>query len=171
MAAQYHSIDLARLGLTPGEGRRLELEVSPGGLDLGGQRYETAAATVPALLDVSRTVAGHAFRLALDAEVAGPCMRCLGDASVPVSVEAREVDQRGDDEEMTSPYVEADLLDVDAWAHDALVLALPGQLLCRPDCAGLCPVCGARVDDSDPAEHDHGGPVDPRLAKLGELLE
>ena len=35
-----------------------------------------------------------------------------------------------------------EVLDLGAWARDALALALPDQVLCRPDCAGLCAVCG-----------------------------
>jgi uncharacterized protein len=172
MAAQYHSIDLARLGLTPGEGRRLEIKVGPGVLELGGERYESSPGSVPARLEVSRIAAGHAFRLRFEAPLSGPCMRCLADANVSVVVDAREVSQPGSrDEELTSPYVTDNVLDVGGWAHDALALALPGQVLCRPDCAGLCAVCGASLNDADPAEHEHDRGVDPRWAKLGELLE
>ena len=171
MAAEYHSIDLGQLGLSPGEGRRLAEDIDVGGFELAGQHYETAA-RVPMRLDVSRTAGGHAFRLAFETEVEGPCMRCLADARVPIAVEAREVDQPGsDDEELVSPYVEGETLEVGAWAHDALVLALPAQILCRPDCAGLCAVCGASLNDAAPGEHDHGRGTDPRWAKLGELLE
>ena len=172
MAPQYHSIDLGRLALRSGEGRRLEIEVEPGEIELAGERYHTLPAAVAARLDVSRTASGHAFRLAFDASVAGPCVRCLGDAEVALAVEAREVDQPATgDEELRSPYVDGDVLEVGTWAHDALVLAMPGQILCRPDCAGLCAVCGASLDDADPGEHDHGRSIDPRWAKLGELLE
>jgi DUF177 domain-containing protein len=171
MAAQYHNIDLGRLALTSGEGRRLEIEVEPGDLELGGQRYGTVPARIPARLDISRTASGYAFRLAFDVTVAGPCMRCLADAQAAISIEARELDQPGGgDEELASPYVDGEVLDVDAWAHDALVLALPAQILCRPDCAGLCAVCGASLNEADPAEHDHGRGTDPRWAELGELL-
>jgi uncharacterized protein len=87
-----------------------------------------------------------------------------------VEVDAREVDQPGSaDEELRSPYVEGDELDVRGWAHDALALAMPGQFLCRPDCAGLCPVCGVSLNDADPAEHEHGRARDPRWDKLREL--
>ena len=97
-------------------------------------------------------------------------MRCLDDARVEVAVDAREVDQpSSDDEELTSPYVDDGILDLAAWAHDALALALPQQLLCRPDCAGLCPVCGESLNDADPAAHEHPREPDPRWAKLREL--
>lgn len=167
--AAYNSIDLDRMALSPGEGRRLDLDIDPGELELAGQGYAFVAET-PGRLDISRTASGHAMRLAFDGAVEGPCMRCLEDAAVAVSVEAREVHQTGTaDEELRSPYVSEGLLDIAAWAHDALALALPAKLLCRPDCAGLCAVCGASLNDADPAEHEHGQTRDPRWAKLDEL--
>jgi uncharacterized protein len=170
MAAGYHSVDLSRFALRPGEGRRLDLEVHPGELDLGGQRYTARGNTVSARLDLSRTAAGYAVRMRFVAHVDGPCMRCLEDADVPVEVDAREVDQpRTSDEELTSPYITDDELDLARWAHDALALALPIQLLCRPDCKGLCSVCGASLNDTGPAEHQHEAAPDPRWAKLREL--
>jgi uncharacterized protein len=170
VAARYHSIDLARFALRPGEGRRLDLEADPGQLELAGQRYVVAGGSVAARLDLSRTAAGYAVRMQFTAHVAGPCMRCLADADVAVDIDAREVDQPGtDDEELRSPYVDGDELDLSSWAHDALLLALPLQLVCRPDCKGLCPVCGASLNEADPAEHQHAEAPDPRWAKLREL--
>jgi uncharacterized protein len=170
MAAAYHSVDLARFVLRPGEGRRLDVEVDPGQLDLGGQRYAVAGETVPARLDLSRTAAGYAVRMQFTAHVSGPCMRCLEKADVAVEIEAREVDQQGtEDEELRSPYIDHDELDLSSWAHDALTLTLPIQLICRPECRGLCPVCGASLNDADPAEHRHDADPDPRWAKLREL--
>jgi uncharacterized protein len=170
MAAGYHSLDMSRFALRPGEGRRLDLDVDPGPLDLGGQRYAVRGDTVPARIDLSRTAAGFAVRMRFTAHVDGPCMRCLEDADVAVEVDAREVDQpQTDDEELTSPYISDDELDLSQWAHDALALALPIQILCRPECRGLCPVCGASLNDADPADHRHESAPDPRWAKLREL--
>ena len=170
MAAGYHSVDLSRFALRPGEGRRLDLDVDPGQLDLGGQRYAVRGGTVGARLDLSRTAAGYAVRMRFAAHLDGPCMRCLDDADVGVEVDVREIDQsRTDDEELTSPYIVDDELDLARWAHDALALALPFQILCRPECKGLCPVCGESLNDVDPAEHRHEAEPDPRWAKLREL--
>jgi DUF177 domain-containing protein len=170
MAAAYHSIDLARFALRPGEGRRLDLEADPGQLRLGGERYAVGGDYVPARLDLSRTAAGYAVRMRFTAHISGRCMRCLEDANVAVEIDAREVDQRGtEDEELRSPYIDHDELDLSSWAHDALALALPIQLLCRPECRGLCPVCGVSLNDVDPAEHRHEPEPDPRWAKLREL--
>jgi len=170
VVAGYHSIDLARFALRPGEGRRLDLHTDPGPLELAGQRYAVAGDSLGVRLDLSRTAAGYAVRLQFTAHVAGPCMRCLADADVSVEVDAREVDQpESEDEELRSPYIEGDELELGSWAHDALALALPLQLLCRPDCRGLCPVCGASLNDADPAAHRHEPDPDPRWAALRNL--
>jgi uncharacterized protein len=168
--AAYNTIDLNQLALSSGEGRRLDVAIRPGELSLGGQSYGFALDGSTARLDVSRTATGHALRLTFTGEVNGPCMRCLTGANVPVAVEAREVDQpRTGDEELRSPYVEDEIVDLDSWAHDALALALPAKLLCREDCAGLCPVCGESLNDADPQAHRHDEGGDPRWAALREL--
>lgn len=174
MSAPFNTIDLATLALKPGEGRTIEAPVSPGELSLGGQEYSFGApdATIPVRLDVSRTATGHALRLRIEAELEGPCMRCLTAASFPVAVDAREVHQPlAGDEELTSPYVIDEELDVSGWAHDTLALALPQALLCRPDCAGLCPECGISLNGIEPGEHVHEREPDPRWSKLRELLD
>jgi DUF177 domain-containing protein len=163
-------LDLARLSLAHGEGRRLDLTVPLSPIEMAGQTYEPAPAAPPIRLEVSRPSGGYAFHLRFPIRFEGPCMRCLGDAAVGLEVDAREVDQ-GDteDEELRSPYVQGEELDLGHWARDAAALALPAQILCRADCAGLCPVCGEPLNDADPAAHEHEAAVDPRWAKLGEL--
>jgi uncharacterized protein len=162
------TFDLGRLGLTSGEGRRFTLDVALEGFDFGGQRYAVEPAAVAAKLDVARmTHGGWSLRVRFCAHVDGPCMRCLTGASPEIAGEAREIDQPGEDaEELDSPYVDADVLDLGAWARDALALALPAQIVCRDDCAGLCPVCG---DDLNEHPHEHEAAPDPRWAKLREL--
>ena len=95
-------------------------------------------------------------------------MRCLKEAAPLVGVEAREVDRPGEGEELESPYVREELLDLAAWAHDAFVLTAPVKVLCREDCAGLCPVCAADLNEAGP-EHAHERAPDPRWARLQEL--
>jgi uncharacterized protein len=169
MPARTDSFDLGRLRLTSGEGRRLVLEVSLDPLQFGGETYVVTPAAAEATLDLSRTThIGYALRLRFEAALEGPCMRCLDPAHPRICVDAREVDQPGDVEELRSPYVDDDALDLHAWARDALMLALPAQLLCRDDCAGLCPVCGADLNTAGP-EHAHERAPDPRWAKLSEL--
>jgi len=159
--------DLGRLRLTSGEGRRLDLFVHLEPFAYGGSEYAVVPELVPVRLDVSRTTGqGWALRLRFEATLEGPCMRCLEDASPTFSVDAYEVHQPGGGEELTSPYLD-DELDLAAWARDALALALPAQLTCRPECAGLCPQCGANLNE-DPG-HTHDSAPDARWAKLSEL--
>jgi len=163
-------LDLSRLSLTHGEGKRLELPVALEPFELGGQTYLAKPSAPTVRLEVSRPSGGFAFRLRFVAHVEGPCMRCLEPAGLDLEVEAREVDQASsEDEELHSPYVEDDELDLGRWAHDAAMLTLPNRVLCRPDCAGLCPVCGESLNDADPEAHRHDGGRDPRWAALDDL--
>ena len=172
MAQRADILDLARFVHSPGEGRRVDVDVSPGELLYADQEYAVAGGAVTTRVDISRTSTGYSLRLRFAAPVDGPCVRCLGDAEMRVEVDAREVDQPGGSEEegLRSPYVDGDELDVAAWSHDALALAMPGQFLCRPECLGLCPVCGISLNDADPAEHEHADEAPPGpMAKLREI--
>ncbi len=169
MPTRTDLFDLGRLHLRPGEGRRLDLEVEVEPFTFGGQHYAVMPARVAARLDVAKmTSSGLALRLRFAASVTGPCMRCLDGAAPSIDVDAREVNQRGGGDELASPYVVDDELDLHAWARDALALALPQQILCRADCAGLCPQCGADLNRAG-EDHGHERAPDPRWAKLGEL--
>ena len=155
---------------------------------LAGERYPVEPALVPVRLDISRTTGdGYALRLRFEASLAGPCMRCLEPAAPTFAVDAREVSQpnearaivgrragrgrskqRVENDDLVSPYVEDGVLDLRAWARDALALSVPANLLCREDCAGLCPVCGADLNEAGP-DHHHEREPDPRWAALSEL--
>jgi uncharacterized protein len=161
--------DLETLHLRSGEGRRLDTEVRIDPLVLGGQRYAVERGTVDARVDVSRTVSGYALRLRFEAPLGGACMRCMAEASPSIAVDAREIEQPGEGEELHSPYLEDGVLDLAGWARDALLLALPAQIVCREDCRGLCAVCGANLNEADPGDHHHEDAGDPRWAKLRDL--
>jgi uncharacterized protein len=170
VAGALNTIDLDRLALKAGQGRRMDLAVAAEGYTLGGQDYAIPGDELAVRLEISRTASGHALHLTFRGALTGPCMRCLADSRFEFDVEAREVDQPGSaDEELRSPYVDGGVLDLAAWAHDALALTLPQTLLCREDCRGLCPVCGVSLNDVDPDQHVHEEQLDPRWAKLREL--
>lgn len=165
-------IDLDRLVLRAGEAAYLEFTLQPEAPRLGGQVLAFEDVSISTRIDVSRTSSGYALRLRADPSVLGTCARCLEGARLQLDLEAREVDQReGRDPDFVSPYVEDGLLDATAWLRDAIRLAIPAQLLCRSDCAGLCAVCGAPLNQFAPGEHSHETPRDPRFAKLRELEE
>jgi uncharacterized protein len=168
MGQHTEIFDLGHLLLSSGEGRRVELDVPIDGFDFGGQRYTVSGEQVGAVLDVSHTTTGYSLRLRFQAELDGPCMRCLDPAGHAVEVDAREIDQPGGGEELSSPYLEGEELDLKAWARDALALALPTQIVCREDCLGLCAICGENLNDAGP-DHAHEREPDPRWAALREL--
>jgi uncharacterized protein len=169
MSAPIDSFDLGGLRLTSGEGRHLDLAVRIEPFTLGDDTYAVEPAVRPVRLDISRTTGqGYALRLRFDATLQGPCMRCLEPADANFEIDAREISQPGAGDELESPYVEAAALDLGAWARDALALNLPRAILCRPDCAGLCPICGENLNTAGD-EHHHEAEPDPRWAKLSEI--
>jgi uncharacterized protein len=168
MGRRTEIFDLGRLSLTSGEGRRLTLEVPVADFEFGGQGYSVPGGTVDTTLDVSHTTTGYSLRLRYETQLAGPCMRCLEDAGHGLAVDAREVDQPGGGEELRSPYLDEEQLDVSGWVRDALALALPVQIVCREECLGLCAVCGENLNEAGP-EHGHEREPDPRWAALREL--
>ena len=168
MGQRTEILDLGWLMLGSGEGRQLLLEVPVAGFDFGGQRYGVRDGFVDARLDVDHTTTGYSLRVRFEAALEGPCMRCLDPAEQAVAVDLREVDQPGGGEELSSPYVEGEDLDVSAWVRDGLALALPTQIVCSEDCLGLCTICGENLNTAG-ADHAHESEPDPRWAALRGL--
>ncbi|HET7146290.1 MAG TPA: DUF177 domain-containing protein [Gaiellaceae bacterium] len=163
------TFSLRQLRLRSGEQFRGDVEVELEPLVLGGSEYAPEPARVLADLTITRATTGTVYQLSFRATLHGPCFRCLRDTVVEESVNAREYQATnpGGDEELRSPYVEDDTLDLSAWARDALALGLPDKILHAPDCAGLCPVCGKDLNE-EPHTHDEIA-ADPRWAALDEL--
>jgi|SRR5215204_5186022 len=165
------TFDLRSIRVRSGEEHReaIELQLSP--LEYGGQRYVPVPEVVPAELAIARASTGTVFGLRFRTQLHGPCYRCLEDAVLDVGVNAREYQATnpGDEEELRTPYLEDSKLDVQAWARDAIALDLPEQILCRPDCAGLCPVCGKDLN-LEPHTHDEDT-TDPRWEALAKLRD
>jgi uncharacterized protein len=165
------SLDLRRVRLRSGEQHRDTHQIALEPLTFGGQRYVPVPAEPEAELTISRASTGTLFELRFSGRLYGPCQRCLADAVVERRVRAREYQaaSRDADEELRSPYIRDDQLDLSSWARDALVLDLPEQILHDPDCAGLCPVCGKDLND-EPHTHPEER-LDPRWEALEELRE
>ncbi len=170
-AAAVTSYPLRRLRLRPGEEQREQVEIQLEPFELGGERYLPVPDRVQAELTVDRATSGDVFRLRLRTRLHGPCVRCLEDAALGLAVDAREYHAAdpGAGEELRSAYVVDDRLELSTWARDALALELPEQIVCRPDCAGLCPVCGRNLNE-EPHEH-RDERADPRWAALRELRD
>jgi len=158
-----------------------EVELEP--LELGGQRYVPIPEAPETTLALTRLTSGLLLELDFEIRLIGPCVRCLTDAGVSLDVRAREFHvptthpqsgsppgtSPGEADELTSPYLVDNRLDLSAWARDAVALALPDKILCRPDCAGLCPECGRDLN-VDPHEHEQQA-TDPRWGALAKLRD
>jgi uncharacterized protein len=167
-------IDVTRLGRRPGTMMALHSEVSSPsqiGLDMiaipvGG--------TVDLDLRLESVSEGVLVTGAVAAPTVGECARCLGPVAGHVEVELTELfaypdsatDATTEDDEFGR--VVDDTVDLEQVIVDAVGLALPLSPLCRPDCPGLCPLCGVALADAEPGhQHDR---IDPRWAKLAGML-
>lgn len=165
------SLNLRQIKLRSGEEYRdaIELELEP--FELGGERYLPVPEKVPAELAITKASTGMVFELRFTSRLHGPCYRCLGDAVLELPIATREyqaTNPQGADE-LRTPYLEDDNLDLASWSRDAIALELPDKILCRSDCAGLCPVCGKNLNE-DPHEHEERA-RDSRWAPLESLRE
>jgi uncharacterized protein len=164
------TFDLRKLRLRSGDQAREQVEIELEPLVLGGQTYPPVPDPVPAQLTVTRASSGTVLELSFAVTLEGPCFRCLQDASLPLSLDLREYQAaRPEGDEEQTEYLEDDRLDLSAWAHDAIALALPDKILCRDECAGLCPVCGKDLNE-EPHEHTEER-ADPRWSALESLRE
>lgn len=163
------TFDLGRLRLRSGEERREAVEIELEPLVYGGQRYLPVPRTAEAALRISRASSGTVFELRFESRYFGPCYRCLAEAELTEEIFAREYQDSdpGADEELRTPYLQGERLMLSDWARDAIALSLPETILCRPQCAGLCPECGRDLN-REPHTHEHSE-IDPRWEALEKL--
>ena len=166
------------LRAAPGTERRYAVDITD--LPLAADDVHLAA-PIEGEVRLSRTGRSILARVELTTAIDGSCSRCLRDVVAPIDVSLEEVALPVIDIDSglpLDPASEPDALrldehhelDLDQPIRDAIVLAEPIALLCRPDCRGLCAVCGADLN----SEPQHGHPeddVDPRLAALAEWRE
>ena len=165
------SFNLRQAKLRPGEEHRDEIELELEPFELGGARYLPVPDRVPADLAITKATTGTVFDLRFTTRLHGPCYRCLEDAVLEVPIVSREyqaTNPEGSDE-LRTPYLVDDNLDLVAWSRDAVALALPDKILCRAECAGLCPVCGKDLN-KEPHAHEEVA-TDTRWAALERLRE
>ena len=152
MPGEVSTVDLRALDLAPGAAARLRVRPPAIDLVIGGQQHATDPAEPELDLEVTRSLSGLHLRLRGSLHLRGPCVRCLEPARAPLEIDTSEFvanDRRPDglfDEDFDSAYVDDLTLDLALWARDAIAEAVPATLLCREDCAGLCPVCGTDLN-------------------------
>ncbi len=158
-------IPLAAALRHPGNSRPVTLPVTLAGLR--GTAAEVPAAT-PVELDLvlERVPEGIVVRGELTTTWTAACSRCLEPVTGDIAVHVDELFETVPLEGETYP-LEEDVIDLEPMVRDALLLELPLAPLCRPDCAGLCPTCGANhnVTECDCATDE----PDPRWAALRSL--
>ena len=170
-------LDTRELGRRPGSQRQVSLTV-PAPAELGIDVLRVPEGS-PVTLDLrlEAVMEGVLLTGSAQAGLEGECARCLDPIADDLDVTFQELyvyddgssDATGDgndgDDEVST--LEDDLLDLEPLLRDAVVLALPFQPLCREDCPGLCPECGANLKD-DP-DHAHDAPIDPRWSALADI--
>jgi uncharacterized protein len=141
---------------------RLPVEIDP--FSFGGFEYAVEGGVVEFELYAARVGDRLTLKGSFETALVGPCQRCLGDARVPVASSGLEFVRHGDSEggedEAAETYAEGFVLDVERWVRDLIGDALPLQLLCSEDCAGLCPVCGADLNAEPEHVHEPDTPVE-----------
>jgi uncharacterized protein len=168
-------LDTRELGRRPGSQVQVSRKV-PAPTDLGIDVLAVAeGAPVELDLRLEAVMEGVLVTGTANAVVEGECARCLEPIRDDVEVTLQELfvyddaggEHASDDEDDEVSTLQGDLLDLEQPLRDAVVLALPFQPLCREDCPGLCPDCGARL--ADEPDHAHEAAIDPRWARLTEL--
>jgi uncharacterized protein len=167
--------DVRDLGRRAGSMREYRRSVpAPAGLDLDIIGVPQGA---PLAVDIrlESVTEGVLVTGTVSAPLSGECGRCLDPVTDDLVVDVVELfaypdsttDETSEQDEVRR--LEADLLDLEPVVRDLVVLGLPWTPLCRPDCAGLCPDCGQRLDDL-PSGHTHEV-LDPRWAALASFGE
>jgi ribosomal protein L32 len=142
-----------------------EVELEP--LELGGQRYVPIPESPEAALTLTRLSSGLLLELEFDVRLVGPCVRCLGDAGLDVTIRDRQYQATtpNGDEELRTPYLQDDRLDLSALgARPRSPFRLPDQILCRPGLRRPLPDVRPDLNVDSARARDEGG--DARWSKL-----
>jgi uncharacterized protein len=115
-------------------------------------------------LRLSRNSRGILVQGVLATHVVTECARCLTPISVPVDLEIEELFSYPPSPDVVYSVEETGILDIAPLLREESILAVPMGVLCRPDCAGLCPQCGQNLNEGtcDCEQED----IDPRLVML-----
>jgi uncharacterized protein len=160
--------DIHELGRRPGAMTRISRTV-PAPADLGLDVVGVPEGSDVVLqVRLESVVEGVLASGTARAWLAGECVRCLDEIERDLEVDFQELYvYAGRDADEQASRLEGDLLDLEPVLRDAVVLALPLQPTCRPDCPGLCPECGAHLAHEPGHRHEV---ADPRWAALQGLL-
>ena len=153
-------------------GRHFEEEMEP--IDLGTHKL---VFSMPLILDITYAYDGEGFNVSgvLSSELLMNCTKCNKEFNQEFSVDFSERFIKASDEEAEEldcyPFT-GEILDLDRMVLDLLILNAPAYGLCKPDCKGLCPKCGADLNTTQcsctkPSVHSGFAP----LEELAQLLK
>lgn len=150
----------------PGEMREHELEIPAP--EKWGEGLVSVPEAEPLEIDVRLESVHEGILVSgtVDTTAVGVCGRCLTDIEEPVEVEFQELFTYPGDE-ANDFDVQDDHVDLENLVRDAIVLSLPFQPVCQPDCPGLDPNTGERLTEN--AGDTEQTPVDPRWAALQQF--
>jgi uncharacterized protein len=120
---------------------------------------------------VTRTVQGLLLQVKMQTFIDSECVRCLTAIRQPLAVDFTELFaftlRTASESGLILP--ENGHIDLAPLLREYLLLEIPINPLCRPDCRGLCPICGEALGDESHQHEDDS--IDPRLEELKALLE
>jgi uncharacterized protein len=163
-------LDTHELGRRPGTSLRVHRMLpAPEGLVVGLASVPSDA-ELSVDLQLEAVMEGVFVTARTSAPVVAECARCLAPIERDLDVTAQElVAYPADDLDADAFVMDGDLLDLEPILRDAVALSLPGTMICRDDCPGLCPDCGAAL--ADEPDHSHDDSIDPRWAALRDLTD
>ena len=173
-------LSIATLPTRSGSVRDYQLELAAPD-DLGTQVMTVPAGQViPVDVTVTSMEDGVLLQIQADASARAECVRCLRPVSQGVHVDVHEMlftpeavarirKEDGDEAVEDLVVLEGDEIELEPWLRDAIVTSFPYAPLCKPDCEGLCDVCGKRWEDL-PDDHEHEV-LDPRFSALKDFFK
>jgi uncharacterized protein len=167
-------ISLARM---PPDGLAFKRQYTAGELDTREYDFELKE---PPLVEGRAIRAGQDIRLRgeIKARISAPCDRCLNEVAIPVQIpfdlfyapakpgEGSAGERELFERDLDFAIYENDQIDLDELVLEQLELSLPSRVLCREECRGLCPQCGA---DLNVDQCDCKPQIDPRWRALADL--
>jgi uncharacterized protein len=120
---------------------------------------------------ITRTAQGLLLQVKMQATAETECVRCLGSAIQPLEIDFTELYAFTSNSVTESGLIfpENGKIDIGPILREEMLLAIPISPLCRPDCKGLCPICGENLNQSVCNHEDET--IDPRLSSLRSLLD
>jgi DUF177 domain-containing protein len=169
-------ISLVRM---PADGLRFEHQYQAGELDTRGFDFELQG-PVSVTGRVDRAGMDMRLRGEIKASLVAPCDRCLREVPLSLDIpfdllyapEDPGANRTGEIElqerDLDFSVYQNDEIDLDELVLEQLELSLPSRVLCREDCQGLCPQCGA---DLNTEKCNCPENIDPRWQALADLKE